>query len=137
ERAQRLNAALTGHRFLFGSVGVAGSELTLSADDTAAARAELADLRSAVGRGWRELAFAGSLQERLEGVGVTTRGQVVRLGRVGPVARAAGVDIDARIDSPRLAYERFSPAAPERPGGDVAARMEIRGAELGATFDLL
>jgi Ni,Fe-hydrogenase III large subunit len=137
ERAQRLNAALTGHRFGFDSVRVAGSDLAISSDASAAARAELADLRGAVARGWRELAFAGSLQERLEGVGVTPPEQVVQLGGTGPVARAAGVGIDARIASHGLAYDGFAPAAPERPGGDVAARLEMRGAELPATLDLL
>jgi len=137
ERAQQLNAALAGHRFLFDSVRIGGGDLAIAPDDAAGAREELADLRHAIGRGWRELAFAGSLQERLEGVGVTAREQVERMGGVGPVARAAGVPIDARTTSPRLTYEGFAPAMLEQPGGDVAARMEIRGAELSATFDLL
>ena len=38
ERARRLNAGLTGHRFLFGCVRVGGSALDLGADDVRAAR---------------------------------------------------------------------------------------------------
>jgi Respiratory-chain NADH dehydrogenase, 30 Kd subunit len=72
ERAQRLNAALCGHRFLFDTVHVGASHLTISAVAAAGARAELAELRTSFARGWRELAFAGSFQERLEGIGVTT-----------------------------------------------------------------
>ena len=49
ERARRLNAALTGHRFLFGSVRVGGSELALGRDDVRAARDEVAALRDGLG----------------------------------------------------------------------------------------
>src|SRR5206468_12743100 len=53
ERARRLNAKLTGHRFLSGSVCVGGSDLTWSADDVASAVAELRSLRAGAARGWR------------------------------------------------------------------------------------
>ncbi len=137
ERAQRLNAALTGHRFLFDAVQVGGSRLELDAQAVGAARAELDALRAEVARGRRELAFAGSLQERMVGIGRVSAGEVVMLGGVGPSARAAGVAIDARTASPQLAYDGFAPAAPTVPTGDVAARFELRGIELGATFELL
>jgi Ni,Fe-hydrogenase III large subunit len=137
EQAQRLNAALCGHRFLFGTVRVGASALAISAAEADAARAELDDLRDAFARGWRELAFAGSFQERLEGIGVATLEQVERLGGVGPVARAAGAAIDVRRAAPRLAYDDFAAAVPDRARGDVAARLEVRGLELAATFSLL
>ena len=44
---------------------------------------------------------------------------------------------DARAHSPRLAYDGFAPAAPRRPSGDVAARLELRAIELEATCDVL
>jgi Ni,Fe-hydrogenase III large subunit len=53
------------------------------------------------------------------------------------VARASGVDRDERLHSPRLAYRDFEPARPAAPTGDVAARLELRGAELATTFTLL
>jgi Ni,Fe-hydrogenase III large subunit len=137
ERAQRLNATLTSHRFLFDTIQVGASRLEITADAAAAARAELADLRAAFARGWRELAFAGSFQERLEEVGVTSSEQVLLLGGGGLVARAAGVAVDARASSPQLAYEGFAAALPERAAGDVAARLELRGLELAVVFDLL
>jgi Ni,Fe-hydrogenase III large subunit len=45
--------------------------------------------------------------------------------------------IDARTASPRLWYGGFVPAHPTEASGDVGARMEMRAAELPATFDLL
>jgi Ni,Fe-hydrogenase III large subunit len=134
ERAQRINQRLTRHRFLFDSVHVGASVLSISGEQ---ARAELRELREDVARGWRELQFAGSLQDRLGGVGTVTRADAIRLGAVGPAARAAGHAIDARTASPRLSYPGFSAAAAAEATGDVAARFELRGAELPVTFDLL
>jgi len=137
ERAMRLNATLTGHRFLFGAVRVGGSDLAIPAAAAAEARSVLGELRDETRRAWRELQFAGSVQERFDGVGVLELEDARRLGAVGPAARAAGVAIDARTDAPRLAYRDLVPALPPRADGDVAARVEVRGAELPVVFDLL
>jgi Ni,Fe-hydrogenase III large subunit len=137
ERAQRLNARLTGHRFLFGAVRVGASELALDGAQRREACTALAELRDESRRGWRELQFAGSVQERFSDVGVLTAADARRLGAVGPSARAAGITVDVRSHSPRLWYPDFAPAAPAEPTGDVAARVEVRAAELPATLDCL
>lgn len=137
ERAQRLNQRLTGHRFLFDRISVGDSSLQIGSADGHEARAELRDLRRDAERGWRSLLFSTSAQERFEGVGRLTRDEAERHGTVGPVARAAGIEDDARLRSPRLWYASFSPAAPQTPSGDVAARLQMRAAELAFTFDCL
>jgi len=137
ERARRLNRELTGHRFLFGSVSVGGSALELGRDDVEAARAELDELRRRAASGWRELAFNSSFQDRLPDVGVVTAEDADRLGAVGPAARAAGRAEDVRSVSPRLAYDGFEPVVPERPAGDVQARLDPRALELWQSFELL
>jgi Ni,Fe-hydrogenase III large subunit len=137
ERARTLNAELTGHRFLAGSVELGGSGLELEAATVAAARAEVAGIAAAATRGWRELLFNASFQDRLPDVGVLTRADVERLGAVGPAARAAGIAEDLREASPRLAYEGFRPVAPRRVAGDVRSRLEQRAVELTQTFALL
>ena len=60
-----------------------------------------------------------------------------RLGATGPAARAAGLAHDVRATSPRLAYDGFEPAVPERAAGDVQARLEQRALELRQSFELL
>ncbi len=134
ERAQRLNSRLSGHRFLFGSVRFGRTGLELGRRQRAELRAELRALKAEVARGWRELQFAGSAQDRFEGVGVLTAEDASRLGAVGPAARASGLALDARCGSPRLAYDGFSPASLPEPGGDVAARLQMREAELPFVF---
>jgi Ni,Fe-hydrogenase III large subunit len=137
ERARRLNAVLTGHRFLFHTIRVGGSELMLDADHVRAAREEVASIAAAARRGWRELLFNSSFQDRLPEIGVVTAAHADRMGAVGPGARAAGLAQDLRANSPLLSYEGFSAAVPERAAGDVQARLEQRALELWQTFALL
>ncbi|HVU76920.1 MAG TPA: NADH-quinone oxidoreductase subunit C [Gaiellaceae bacterium] len=137
ERARRLNAALTGHRFLFDTVSVGGSSVSLSVEDLAHARRELDALREDSRRAWRELLFNASFQDRLPDIGVVGAEDARALGAVGPAARASGLPDDARATSHRLAYDGFRSAAPRRTGGDVQARLEQRAVEVQQTFDLL
>jgi Ni,Fe-hydrogenase III large subunit len=137
ERARRLNAALGGHRFLFGTVRVGGSDVAFDEDAVRLARAELALLRQAATSGWRELAFNASFQDRLPDIGVVTADDVVSLGTVGPAARAAGVTEDVRAVAQDLAYQSFEPAVPTRASGDVRARVEQRALEVWQSLDIL
>jgi len=137
ERARRLNAVLTGHRFMFGAIAVGRTELELDAETVERAREELHAIGREAARGWRELQFNASFQDRLPGIGVVGVEDVERLGTVGPAARAAGVPVDARAVSPRLAYAGFEPRVPERPDGDVRARLEQRALELEQSLDVL
>jgi Ni,Fe-hydrogenase III large subunit len=137
ERARRLNAHLTGHRFLFGAVELGGSSLELDAPTVAAARDEIEVIGRETARGWRELQFNTSFQDRLPEIGVVTAEDVERLGTVGPAARAAGVAVDMRSWTSRLAYGAFEPRVPERPEGDVRARLEQRALELEQSLEML
>jgi len=137
ERAHRLNARLTGHRFLFGTVGVGASTLALGGGSAAEARAEVRAIRHEAAAAWRSLSFAGSVQARLDGVGRLTREDALRLGATGPAARASGVREDVRTTSPRLAYAALEAVVPDDPAGDVAARLTMRALELETTADVL
>jgi Ni,Fe-hydrogenase III large subunit len=138
ERALRLNGDLVGHRFLFDSVavGAGGPELSAAAADTL--RGDLRELGEDAAAAWRELAFAASVQARFGDVGVLGADEAAALGAVGPAARASGIGLDCRGQSPGLWYESgFVAAVPPRPNGDVGARIEVRAIELEVTLDLL
>jgi Ni,Fe-hydrogenase III large subunit len=138
EEARRLNAELTGHRLLFGTVQVGGSELALDAEARRSARAAVDRLRTATLSAWRELLFNTSFQDRLIDIGVLAHGDAVAWGAAGPAARASGVADDARADGDaRLAYDDFEPALNARAAGDVRARLEQRELELRQTYALL
>jgi Ni,Fe-hydrogenase III large subunit len=137
DRAQQINARLAGHRFLFGTIAVGAGAFAADESAVDAARGTLRELRTDAAAAWRELEFAGSVQARLDGVGVLDEAAALRLGASGPAARAAGVRDDARGHSPRLWYDGFAPAAPRHATGDVAARLELRATELETTCDVL
>ncbi|WP_249011680.1 NADH-quinone oxidoreductase subunit C [Conexibacter sp. DBS9H8] len=137
ERVQRLNHRLTRHRFLFDTVKLGTGSVTLDRDQAAAMRRELATIRHEHDSYWRELRFVTSLQRRLDGVATLSTADAVRLGAVGPVARASGVHRDHRHHSPRLLYHGFAAAVAPTSSGDVAARMNQRALELRQSFDLL
>ncbi|MHB1568795.1 MAG: hydrogenase large subunit [Solirubrobacteraceae bacterium] len=138
ERAQRLNLSLTGHRFLFETVGVGLSGLAVQREPADRARRELRELAQEHATLWRQLRFATSLQDRLDAVGMLTAEDAARLGAVGPAARAAGLREDARTESPQLlSYGAFQPTVAPTAQGDVGARMTQRAIELEQSLDLL
>lgn len=137
ERAHRLNQRLFAHRFLFRTVEVGASVRSVAGEEAAWASAEVRDLGVRAAAVWRELLFNGSVQDRFSGVGVLSQDNAVRLGAVGPPARASGVATDARQCLPGLVYPGFTPAMPTSPAGDVAARAEMRHLELQATCGML
>jgi Ni,Fe-hydrogenase III large subunit len=137
EQARRLNATLTGHRFGFGAIAVGGSTLDADAGTVAAAREEVSSIAAASRRGWRELLFNASFQDRLPDIGTVTLEDARSLGAVGPAARASGLADDVRTASARLAYDGFAAAALARPAGDARSRLEQRALELDQCFELL
>ncbi|MDP9388078.1 MAG: hypothetical protein M3Q48_09255 [Actinomycetota bacterium] len=94
------------------------------------ARALASEHRPAVDALARRLDRHQSLSWATRGVGVVPPEQVAG----GPVARAAGLAVDARLDDP--AYDRigFSPVVHE--GGDARARLRQRLAEAIQALDL-
>ncbi len=140
DRTQNAIAAAAGHRFLFGTVAVAGGGTELDAAAADKLRMTLRELHADFAAAWRELKFTVSLQARLGGIGIVGPEDAVRLGTVGPAARAAGLREDLRSHSPLLAYSGFEPAElaerTELPG-DVDKRFRIRAVELEASFAML
>ncbi len=137
EQARRLNARLTGHRFLAGSVEVGRNRIAFDGATAATVREELRKLRTEAEVGWHALSFNASFQDRLEEIGVIDAATAARRGGVGPAARAAGIAEDARATSPYPDYLGFEPAVQQEGAGDVQARFRQRMIELRQTLDLL
>lgn len=71
-----------------------------------------------------------NLQRRTRGIGVANAALVKEAGLIGPVARAAGVDIDCRRDHPYAAYGRVQFDVMVESGGDVWSRVLVRVREV-------
>jgi Ni,Fe-hydrogenase III large subunit len=137
ERAQRINARLFGHRFLFHTIAIGRSVVTIDEVGAEWALEQLAGLRAEIPRLWRRLLFDESLRDRWTTAGVLGADEAVTLGTVGPSARASGLGHDVRSESPRLWYPGFAASTPSDPAGHAGARIEARVVEIGPTLDAI
>lgn len=78
-----------------------------------------------------------TLEDRLVGTGVLSARAAARLGVVGYVGRASGMDLDVRRDAPHPPYDVLTVAVPVQDSGDVNARMKIRIEEIQISLGLL
>lgn len=73
---------------------------------------------------------------RTVGVGVLDRETIMQYGVSGPIARAAGVDLDLRRDDPYLAYGELPVRVVTRSAGDCNARFEVLLEQVKVSLDL-
>ena len=114
--------ALTGHRFLFGTVRVGGSALDARRERRPRTRAT-SSRRSATTRAaaWRELALQRLLPGPPRRTSASSRPTTpARSAPSGPPHAPPASPTTPAHDSPRLAYDGFEPVAPTAPTGDVA-----------------
>jgi Ni,Fe-hydrogenase III large subunit/Ni,Fe-hydrogenase III component G len=124
ERLFRLNQALTGSRLLRGALTPGGVTRDLPAGSDVAQEVEqvLGDFEEIV-----EISLGNTLLlDRLEGTGRLTTRTATDHGVLGFVARASGIDMDARRDHPFAAYEELAFTVPVSNSGDVKARTFVR-----------
>ncbi|HEV8471554.1 MAG TPA: NADH-quinone oxidoreductase subunit C [Methylomirabilota bacterium] len=126
EQLLRLNARLTGHRLLRGAVvpgGIAGPLATAGLERAARETHRIAGEFFEVA----QVALDNTMVlERLQGTGRLTTRTAREMQVVGMVARASGIDADARRDAPFAAYGALSVHVPVYETGDVWARTMIR-----------
>jgi len=131
ESLLRLNKATTGHRLLRGAVTIGGARLVSlpDLDLVASVAAEVAQLA--------ELTLANAtVRDRFTGTALLSQDAARGLGTLGYVARASGVDIDARRDHPFVDLgERLSVVV--EPAGDVLARYLVRVREFEVSAQLV
>ena len=131
EQLLRLNAQVTGHRLLRGAITPGGA--TVAHLPTPAQLAAIAaDIAEIV-----EIALANTIvHDRFAGTSVLSARQVRDIGALGYVARACGVDLDARRDHP-FCDATVDVVPVTRTEGDVLARFLVRTGEVQASVALL
>ncbi|OLC33629.1 MAG: hypothetical protein AUH81_13575 [Candidatus Rokubacteria bacterium 13_1_40CM_4_69_5] len=135
ERLLRLNKRLTGNRLLRGGVVPGGVAMDLPADVDVTAEVEsaLADFNEIV-----DITLSNTLViDRLEGTGRLTTGAARAHGVLGFVARASGLDVDARRDYPFAVYGELAFRVPVFDSGDVKARTLVRVEEARESVGLI
>jgi Ni,Fe-hydrogenase III large subunit/Ni,Fe-hydrogenase III component G len=131
ESLLRLNKQVTGHRLLRGGITVGGAHVLAlpDVDLVATVADEVAELA--------HLTLANStVRDRFTGTAILGHDEARGLGTLGFVARASGLDADARRDHPFTDLgEHFSVVV--ETGGDVLARYRVRVRELAVSAAVL
>lgn len=131
ERLLELNEELTGHRLLRGAVTLGGSSLRrpVSVEHVERIRHQVQELLDVV----RSNAL---VLDRFNGTATLTRDDARDLGTLGVVARASGIELDARVAHPFVVMpEGFSVVTDQR--GDVMARLDVRAREIDVSLTCL
>jgi len=135
EKLLRLNKRLTGNRLLRGGILAGGVGHDLPGDLNLAAELDsiLVDFNEIV-----KISLENSmLMDRLEGTGKLSFQTAMDHGVLGYVARASGINIDARRDHPFAAYPLLNFKTPIYESGDVYARAMVRVDEVQESVSLI
>jgi len=131
ERLLRINARVTGHRLLRGAIYPGGARV--------AELPHASDLQS-VGADLHELvtiALSNStVVDRFTGTAILTGDHAEQIGVLGPVARASGLALDARVAHP-FHHLPAGVRVPVHQGGDVLARFAVRVDEIDTSISLI
>jgi formate hydrogenlyase subunit 5 len=136
EHVMRLVGALCGSRFGRGVV-VPGGVTARPRMSPGALIARLDRLQHAIGTDVRALLTTSSFLDRVRTAGRLDVALAQAHGALGPVGRASGCADDGRVTRPYDGYRHLAPPpVPLRQAGDAQARMQVRVAEIDASFYL-
>ncbi len=120
---------MTGNRVNYAMVTVGGARRDIG-DELRRELLEACDKLKAPLDRITEIALTDkTIAMRTKGVGVLPKEDALRMGAVGPHARASGVKVDVRKDAPYSSYEDFDFDVPVVESGDVFARVVVRALE--------
>ena len=120
---------LSGNRVNYAMVTIGGARRDISDDLRREILAGCEKLKAPLDRIVEIVLNDKTIALRTKGVGVLPKEDAIRMGAVGPHARASGVKIDVRRDAPYSSYEDFDFDVPTVDSGDVFARVVVRALE--------
>jgi Ni,Fe-hydrogenase III large subunit len=129
--------AISGNRVNYGMVTIGGSRRDIDDEMRKTVLDKLDKLVTPINRLRDILVADKTIALRTQGVGVMTREDALRLGAVGPHARASGVDIDIRRDASYCNYDDFDFKVPVVTSCDVYARVLVRVLEVYESVAIL
>jgi NADH-quinone oxidoreductase subunit D len=137
EQLQALMEQATGGRvhFMFNRVG--GLETDLPAGWRASCTSTIGEIRRLVDGEIAPLLSDDGVVARTQGVGVLSAEDIASYGVTGPIARAAGFDMDLRRDDPYLAYGDLDVRVVLGANGDCLDRMRCLLEQVAVSLDLV
>ncbi|MBQ9166479.1 MAG: nickel-dependent hydrogenase large subunit [Oscillospiraceae bacterium] len=137
ERTMDTLEAITGNRVNYAMNTIGGARRDLDDDKRRMILEAMDDLEKKMAPLTHFLTTDKTVAMRTKGVGVLTTEDAIRLGAVGPHARASGVDMDVRRDAPYSSYNDFEFAVPVQQSCDVYARVVIRVLEIYESIKII
>ncbi len=128
---------LSGNRVYSSLITIGGIKRDLKEGDIPRIKKNLKDLREKLPFYRQIYEKEPSIRMRMQGVGVLSRADALRLCVVGPVARGSGVDIDVRKDEPYEAYGEIPFREIVYKEGDTWARMNVRMDEVEESINII
>ena len=117
---------LTGNRVNYGMVIPGGSRRDITPEQASKVLTMLDTLEKRLDVLKNMILADKTVALRTQGVGVLTKEDALRIGAIGPHARASGIKMDVRKDAPYSSYEDFDFEVPTWDSCDVFARVVIR-----------
>jgi Ni,Fe-hydrogenase III large subunit/Ni,Fe-hydrogenase III component G len=137
EECVRINAHLTGSRFMRGRIRVGGVSEDISNNALSALADFLRQFRTRYRVGLKIVLSTTSVIDRFATTGVVKKSLLRPLNITGPVARASGGNVDVRVNHPYGIYDRYAPPVKPLRDGDVLSRFTVKAAEIMDSVDLI
>ena len=117
---------ISGNRVNYGMVTVGGAKRDISDETRKNVLSMLDRIEASMVRLKEILLTDQTVALRTKGVGILTTEDAVRIGVVGPQARASNLAVDVRKDAPYSCYDEFEFEKAVFPACDVFSRVVIR-----------
>ncbi|MGI6071738.1 MAG: nickel-dependent hydrogenase large subunit [Lachnospiraceae bacterium] len=117
---------LTGNRVNYGMVTIGGARRDINEVQIASLIKMLDTFEESMKRLKDILLTDKTVALRTKGVGILTTEDALRIGAIGPHARASNIPVDVRIDAPYSSYDDFEFEKAVWPSCDVFSRVVVR-----------
>ena len=126
EKIMDILELLTGNRVNYGMVTYGGSRRDITKEQAEQVLKMLDEIEESMKTLTDFLLHDKTVALRTQGVGVLTTEDAIRIGAIGPHARASNVPVDVRIDAPYCCYDEFDFQKAVYPSCDVFSRVVVR-----------
>jgi Ni,Fe-hydrogenase III large subunit len=133
----RMNATLTGSRFMRGMVVTGGVSQDIGNGQLEELGGFIRQMRKRYRVGLKIVLSTTSVLDRFAPTGVIPKAILRPLNITGPAARASGSRMDVRINHPYGIYDRYAPVPKPLHDGDVLSRFTVKASEILDSLDLI
>ena len=137
EQIMWLSERITGNRKTYGMVIVGGVRRDIDKDTTDDILKVIKKVEEEVNTIYKSIIGDSAVHKRTKGVGYLSKEDAIKWSLVGPVARARGVDIDARRDHPYAAYSELQFNVPVTDTCDVWGTLVVRVLEIFESISIM